>query len=181
MLAQVGVDMNAEFDEIAKFHGHKCPGLAMGYRMTTAAMKLLAESSAADEELVAIVENDACGVDALQWLTGCTFGKGNFIFRDYGKQVYTLYSRNTGKRVRAHFKEGAVPEEARGSKQDMIAWILAADEKNVVDIKEVSLEPPPKAHIYKSIKCDACGEGTMETRIQNGDGKNLCIPCAQKL
>ena len=35
--------MSIEFDEIAKFHGHKCPGLAMGYRMTKAAMKRLSE------------------------------------------------------------------------------------------------------------------------------------------
>ena len=172
--------MNSEFDEIAKFHGHKCPGLAMGYRMTKAAMNRLSETSAADEELVAIVENDACGTDALQWLTRCTFGKGNFIFKDYGKQIFTLYSRNTGKGVRVHFKDGAVPESARASKPDMIAWILAADEKDVVDAKEVSLEPPPKAQIYKSIKCDFCGEGTMQTRIKQVDGKSLCSPCSLK-
>ncbi|MFC1951272.1 FmdE family protein [Chloroflexota bacterium] len=159
---------------------HKCPGLAMGYRMTKAAMKHLAESSSEDEELVAIVENDACGVDALQWLTGCTFGKGNFIFRDYGKQVYTIYSRNSGKGVRTHFKDGAVPEEMRSSRQAMMNWILDADEKDVVEVKEVTLEPPPKAQVYKSVKCDSCGEGVMETRIQKTGGKNLCIPCAQK-
>lgn len=39
-----------------------------------------------DEEMVAIVENDSCAVDAIQVLTGCTLGKGNLIFRDYGKQ-----------------------------------------------------------------------------------------------
>ena len=172
--------MNTEFDEISKFHGHKCPGLAMGYRMTRAAMKRLAESSAVDEELVAIVENDACGVDALQWLTGCTFGKGNFIFQDYGKQVYTIYSRNSGKGVRAHFRDGAAPETARGSKQQLMEWILAADENDVVDVQDVSIEPPPKAVVYRSIKCDVCGEGVMETRIQKVGDRSLCIPCAQK-
>jgi len=172
--------MNTEFDEISKFHGHKCHGLAMGYMMTRAAMKRLAESSAVDEELVAIVENDACGVDALQWLTGCTFGKGNFIFKDYGKQVYTVYSRNNGKGVRVHFKDGAAPEEARVNKQQLMEWILAADEKDVVDVIEVSIEPPPKAVVYKSVRCDVCGEGVMETRIQKASGRNLCIPCAQQ-
>ncbi len=173
-------NVNEQYDEIAKFHGHRCPGLAMGYRMTKAAMNRLAESSAEDEELVAIVENDACGVDALQWLTGCTFGKGNFIFKDYGKQVYTLYSRNTGKGVRVHFKDGSVPAEMRRSKQDMIDWILAADENEVVDVKEVTMDPPPKAQIHKSIKCDVCGEAVMETRIRDMNGSKLCIPCAQE-
>jgi formylmethanofuran dehydrogenase subunit E len=88
------------YEEILKFHGHECPGIAIGYRMAEAAMEELALLRAADEELVAIVENDACGVDAVQCLTGCTFGKGNLIFRDYGKHVYTLYSRKSHVGVR---------------------------------------------------------------------------------
>ena len=47
------------YEEIIQFHGHECPGLAMGYKMATAAMKGLASMRAEDEELVAIVENDA--------------------------------------------------------------------------------------------------------------------------
>ena len=65
------------YDEIIQFHAHECPGLAMGYRMATASMSELDSIRAEDEEIVAIVENDACGVDALQCVTGCTFGKGN--------------------------------------------------------------------------------------------------------
>ena len=75
------------YPEIISFHGHECPGLAIGYRMATAAMEKLSVLRAEDEEIVAIVENDACGVDALQCVTGCTFGKGNLIFHDYGIAV----------------------------------------------------------------------------------------------
>ena len=88
------------FADTVAFHGHSCPGLTIGYRMTKAAMAFLADTRAADEELVAIVENNACGVDALQCLSGCTFSKGNLIFKDYGKHVYTLYNRKTRKGVR---------------------------------------------------------------------------------
>ena len=96
--------MNVEFKQIVRFHGHTCPGLTIGYRMSKAAMNFLSDSRAKDEEIVAIVENDACGVDAVQYLTGCTFGKGNLIFKDYGKQVYTFYSRNKGKGVRMVYR-----------------------------------------------------------------------------
>jgi len=58
------------YEEIIQFHGHECPGIAMGYRMATAAMDKLDSIRAEDEEIVAIVENDACGVDALQCVTG---------------------------------------------------------------------------------------------------------------
>jgi formylmethanofuran dehydrogenase subunit E len=91
------------YEEISQFHGHECPGLAIGYRMATAAMESLELPRAEDEELVAIVENDACGVDSLQCVTGCTFGKGNLLFRDYGKHVYTVYSRSSRLGVRVHF------------------------------------------------------------------------------
>jgi formylmethanofuran dehydrogenase subunit E len=77
------------FEDIVEFHGHVCPGLALGYRVSMFALKELGER-ALDEELVAIVENNSCAVDAVQVITGCTFGKGNLIFKDYGKQVYTF-------------------------------------------------------------------------------------------
>jgi formylmethanofuran dehydrogenase subunit E len=41
--------------EAVQFHGHSCPGLAMGYRMTKAALDHFSHGRAEDEELVAIV------------------------------------------------------------------------------------------------------------------------------
>ncbi|MGD8949855.1 MAG: formylmethanofuran dehydrogenase subunit E family protein [Desulfobacterales bacterium] len=54
-----------------------------------------------------------CGVDALQCVTGCTFGKGNLIFHDYGKHVFTIYSRLTRKGVRVVFLGQNVPDNVR--------------------------------------------------------------------
>jgi formylmethanofuran dehydrogenase subunit E len=55
--------METTYNDIIKFHGHSCPGLAIGYRMTRAALSFFSESRAEDEELVAIVENNACGIE----------------------------------------------------------------------------------------------------------------------
>src|SRR5512134_883344 len=87
------------FDDVVDFHGHSCPGLALGFRVSIRAMKEF-KNLPEDEELVAIAENDSCAVDAVQVMTGCTFGKGNLIFRNYGKQVYTFLKRSTGKSLR---------------------------------------------------------------------------------
>ena len=70
-------------EETIRFHGHSCPGLALGIRAAEVALK--ESERAPDEEVVAVVETDMCGVDAIQYLTGCTFGKGNLIHLDYGK------------------------------------------------------------------------------------------------
>jgi formylmethanofuran dehydrogenase subunit E len=55
---------------------------------------------------VAVTETDMCGVDAIQFLTGCTFGKGNLIHRDWGKNACTFFRRSDGRAVRV----GARPE-----------------------------------------------------------------------
>jgi len=59
------------------FHGHSCPGLAIGIRAAELARDRLGTPDQSD--LVAVAETDMCGLDAIQFLTGCTYGKGNLI------------------------------------------------------------------------------------------------------
>ncbi|MCD6382832.1 MAG: formylmethanofuran dehydrogenase subunit E family protein, partial [Thermoplasmata archaeon] len=90
-------------ERAARFHGHICPGLAVGCVASMIVLQRFPPS--ADEELVAVVENDSCSVDAIQVLTGCTFGKGNLFHYDYGKSVYTFYSRGSSKAIRLAMKD----------------------------------------------------------------------------
>jgi formylmethanofuran dehydrogenase subunit E len=168
------------YPEIVKFHGHECPGLAMGYRMTTAALKALEAQRAEDEELVAIVENDACGVDALQCLTGCTFGKGNLLFRDYGKHVYTVYSRATRKGVRVVFHGRGMPENIRDDREAATQWLLSASDERILTVTPVSVPEPEPARIMNAVPCAICSENVMASRVRNVEGKTICIPCSKK-
>ncbi|MFC1898403.1 FmdE family protein [Candidatus Cloacimonadota bacterium] len=170
------------YDEVLKFHGHSCPGLAMGYKLTVAALNKLDSIRSEDEEIVAIVENDACGTDAVQYLSGCTFGKGNFIFNDFGKMVYTFICRKSGKAVRAsrnpEFLQKIRKDET--TREEMIQLILTSSDEEFAKLGEVKIDLPPKAQLYKNIVCDECGETAMETRIKVIAGKKLCIPCTKK-
>ena len=168
------------YEEIIRFHGHECPGLAMGYRMATAAMEILESFCADDEELVAIVENDACGVDALQCVTGCTFGKGNLLFCNYGKHVYTIYARSSQLGVRVHFHGNEIPEGLREDRSALTKWILSASSDSILSVKLTSIPEPAPAKIRESIICGFCGEGVMESRIQQLHEKPACIPCYEK-
>lgn len=165
------------FEEVVQFHGHICPGLAIGYRMALAGLAALKEIRAEDEELVAIVENDACGVDALQVLTGCTFGKGNLILHDYGKSVYTLFSRKTRQGVRVARRGDAIPEGIEDDRAAKVDWILIAPEDVLLSLQFVTIDEPPKARIHDSVRCDDCGERVMATRIRESGERRLCIPC----
>lgn len=169
-----------KFEEIVQFHGHQCPGLAIGFRMAEAAMDALASMHSKDEEVVAIVENDACGVDALQCVTGCTFGKGNLIFHDYGKQVYTIFSRTSRKGVRVHFHGQGITDEIRQDRTALMNWILTAPVEEILSVRPASAPEPEPAKIRKSISCATCGEATMETRTREVKGRRLCIPCSEK-
>jgi formylmethanofuran dehydrogenase subunit E len=178
-------DIPQDLLEAVKFHGHLCPGLAIGYRASRAAMERMGIARAFDEELVCVVENDSCSVDAVQFLTGCTFGKGNLKYRDYGKQVFTFASRGKlGRAVRVSLKAGAIPppgedvDPAR-RREEALRRLVSAPLEELFHVDEIDFELPDEARIHLSVLCDNCGEPTMETRIVEADGRRLCIPCSQ--
>ena len=47
------------WEKAVAFHGHECPGLAIGVRASVVAMEKLSTGSSEDEELVCVTENDA--------------------------------------------------------------------------------------------------------------------------
>jgi len=184
-----------------QFHGHICPGLLIGVRAAEFAQKHLDVSPDYDEELLAMVETDSCGVDAIQAILGCTFGKGNLIFNDYGKNVYTIASRDKKRAVRVAQKYGATSfresERFRQlNRKDILSEEEAAEKENLIGVlfekimtmpledlftwEDVELEIPGKAQIYGTLQCTACGEGVMETRTRQTDAGILCMPCYNK-
>jgi formylmethanofuran dehydrogenase subunit E len=191
------------FEECVRFHGHACPGLATGYRVATAAMRTLGVPRPYDEELVCIAETDACGVDAVQVVTGCTSGKGNLVVRDYGKHVFSFLSRESGNAVRVLVRQADIPErpamddlrkkvfsgtattreqaEFRSLMRAAIADLLAAKEDAILDIREIAMEPPGKARIFASVTCARCGEPVADAKTRTLDGSRVCIPCADIL
>ncbi len=184
---------------VVEFHGHMCPGLALGVRAAEVALEQIGPHSQ-DEEVVAIVETDMCGVDAVQFLTGCTFGKGNLVHRDHGKNVYTFVRRSDGQALRVSGRPGALgapdaqweelfakvrtgmatSDERRHFwevQQQRSKGILAAPVDELYDVRRVEVDAPPNARILASVACAGCGEPTMETRIRRLDGQDFCVPC----
>ncbi|BHH85843.1 FmdE family protein [Desulforhopalus sp. 52FAK] len=188
------------FQKCLDFHGHLCPGLSLGYQASMAGMSWLEARRAEDEEVVAIVENDACGVDAIQVITGCTFGKGNFIYRDYGKTAFSFFSRETGKGVRIarrpdpdaaldpeHMQLMDKIREATATKEERKRFrtlhdavskrILAKKPEEIFTVTELTVALPDKARIEPSINCDRCGEPTMSTKLRKVNEQRICGGC----
>lgn len=191
-----------ELKAVIDFHGHWCPGLATGIWVAEVALEALGR--AGDEDIVAVAESDSCAVDAVQFLTGCTVGKGNLIIHNIGKMAFSFYRRRDGKAFRIVSRsnvargtsdeyrklqdkknQGTITSEEAARLQELrqehCARILGSDIDDIFVTGE-PLEPvPPFAPMKKSLVCDECGEMIMETRARLSDGRTLCPPCFERL
>ncbi|MBP2640628.1 MAG: formylmethanofuran dehydrogenase, subunit [Firmicutes bacterium] len=162
------------WDRCVNFHGHECPGLAIGFRACEIAKNKLNLSFSTDEEVVCVSENDACGVDAVQVITGCTAGKGNLLHKDTGKMAFLFFNRETGKTVRLILNQ--LP--ATMNREERQKYILEAPEDAVFTIGRPKFTVPEYARKFNTIVCEQCKEGAAEHKIRVHDGKKLCLDCA---
>lgn len=168
--------MNQElWKQAVSFHGHECPGLAIGFRACEIATERLGLTFSPDEEVVCVTENDACGADAVQAVTGCTFGKGNLIYRGTGKMAFTFFKRSTGKKLRVIFK----PSRREMDRKTLQSYILEGPVDELFLLKEPAFELPEKARIFTTVICEVCGEGAPESKIRIQNGQKVCLDCFQ--
>ena len=193
--------MISNIKPIQEFHGHMCPGLAIGIRVAEKAIQEMGQRPG-DEEVVAIVETDNCAVDAIQFVTGCTFGKGNLIHMPYGKNAFRFIRRADRKAIRILVKQNfgkpltpqqdqimkkffdptATPQEkeqAEQLRQAQIDHILSAPLADILEVQTIDPEIPARAKIFRSETCDHCAEKTMEIRLSLLNGQKLCPECYQ--
>ncbi len=171
-----------------RFHGHACPGLAIGYRMALSASSALGlevslhedscRTISPDEELVCVAETDACCVDAVQILLGCTLGKGNLLLKLRGKTAMTFYHRPSRNAVRAVWQADVhTPEGREMSRDEKLLHFLTAPEERLLRVYAVPFDPPSRALISRSLVCAKCGELTAEYAVRLHDGQVFCLDC----
>ena len=164
-------DENKElWKKCAAFHGHVCGGLTIGYKAALYAMELLEMEFSEDEQIVCIAENDACGVDAIQVMLGCSIGKGNLLFHMRGKQAFSFYNRKNGKSVRLVLK----PKPDGMTREQSFDYYQSCRPEDMFDVKRAE-----KARLFDSYTCDCCGESTGANWIRLSGGKKLCLDCYQ--
>ena len=161
------------WQDCVAFHGHECGGLTIGYKASLYAIALLNLEFSDDEQVVCVTENDACGVDAIQVMLGCSIGKGNLLFHMRGKQAYSFYNRKTGASVRLVLK----PRPEGMTKAESFAYYQACKPEDMFEVKNTTIRLPEKARLFDSYTCDCCGEVTGANWIRLADGKKLCLDC----
>lgn len=165
------------WEKAAEFHGHKCSGLAIGYKVSLLALKYLdIKNDINDEDIVCIAETDACGIDAVQVILKATVGTGAMRIQYTGKQAFNIFNRKNGKKARFVLNE----MQNFNTKEERMEYILSTDEEKLFTIKEVKIEFPEKAKIYNSYICAECGEKTAENAVSIVNGRYICNSCNYK-
>jgi len=162
-----------DWEKAMEFHGHACPGLAIGVKAVEAAKEKMGITFSADEEVVCVTENDACGVDAVQVLTGCTMGKGNLIYRGTGKMAFSFFNRKNGDSLRMIIKPFAEEME----REERQAYILNTPADEIFNFMKPTFNLPETARIFNSVICESCGESTPEHKVRLQEGKKVCLDC----
>lgn len=163
----------SDWDRCVAFHGHVCGGLMIGYQAARYAIELLALTFSEDENIVCVSENDACGVDAIQVMLGCSIGKGNLLFHIRGKQAFSFYERSSGKSVRLVLR----PSSDGMNRKSTLRYLSETPPFLLFDVKPTTIEIPSRAKIFESYVCDCCGEETGSKWIRLQGEKKLCLDC----
>ena len=176
------MDENKElWNKCVEFHGHACGGLTIGYKAALYAIERMglrlgggnAGCLSLDEEIVCISENDACGVDAIQVMLGCSVGKGNLLFHMRGKQAFTFFNRKNGESLRLMLK----PKPEGMTREESFAYYQSCQPAEMFDAMDAKLRLPEKARLFDSYACECCGEITGANWIRLAGGKKLCLDC----
>ncbi len=158
------------------FHGHACPGLAIGYRAVEWLEKHLKPDSSThtDETLVCLIENDSCAVDAIQILTQCTIGKGTMVIDMKGKMAFNFFLSDHQESVRLLTR----PFDEKKTKADTMDHVLNMPLEQLFEFKCPDVKIPKKARIYQNTQCQNCEEPVAEPFTVTTDEKTLCLDCA---
>ncbi|QSZ68429.1 formylmethanofuran dehydrogenase [Methanofollis aquaemaris] len=193
----------------AEIHGHYCPGSALGVMASMYGLHLLGpdcmNSDGVMENLLAIVEINACFADGVQAVSGCTLGNNSLIYRDLGKLAVTFAVRGKeeGVRIRARpeFKKyvgdavpefyplmekvimnrAGTPEEEKSFRekgQEAAFALMKLPFEKIFVAETVVPDIPDYAPIAASAVCPQCGEIVMATKIDRDTG--MCFMCSRK-
>jgi formylmethanofuran dehydrogenase subunit E len=173
----------SDFEDFLKkaagFHGSMCTGIALGTRISLAAMKYLGlKPGIRHKNLIVYTEIDRCMTDAVQIVTRCTLGHRSLKYVDYGKFAATFINTATGEAVRGMVKEYFSSEDTI---EKTLEKLVRIPDDELVTLEEVTVSIPetdlPGEPIRKAV-CAVCGERVVDGREVHDKGKILCRACA---
>jgi formylmethanofuran dehydrogenase subunit E len=145
-----------------------------------------------------LVENTTSALDAVQRLTGCTFGNGRLQALDYGRHIYTfIYQDNQALRFTLRPENIDVDPEfltletkiqnQRATMQETARYQILLD-KHVAYWLKTPFETLFETHHTNAlwlerpitsvlVICDRCNQAVLQTHLVEIDGEQICRAC----
>lgn len=177
------------WEQVVDFHGHTCPGIAIGFRVAQIAQRELGLRPGPGSELLVKAETHSCALDAFQVLNKATCGRGSLRVKEKGKHVYLFQYSGREEIVRIAIKGALIehvaePESFASPRQrqnwvlENIQFILGSPEEDFCAIQKIpsSLQQTSKAPHWAT--CSVCGEAVRpDHAVQSGE-EYKCLTCA---
>lgn len=190
---------------VAYYHGHLCPELAIGYRAALLASQELGLSRENASQFFVLAENMTSAIESLQLITGCTIGNQNFFAYDLGKHVYYFgrfatageprkalrlaltnlivdlsHKAAVEKKILAGQADAAELKEYREAINGAVVEILNLPDEELFAKTMISLHPPQPPGRQNYVRCSCCGEVLAVGKSIPGKGDFLCRVCQAK-
>jgi formylmethanofuran dehydrogenase subunit E len=137
---------------VIDFHGHTCPGIALGYRVAQLALKEMGMHPNLESQCIVKAYIRTCAVDAFQVLNRATTGRRALFIEDLNKHVYQFHFSGTHEilqltilpevieHLSLHKADNLSPREKQNWNLKRIQYILTLDEGALCKIERIEGE-----------------------------------------
>lgn len=189
-------------DWAVAFHTHRCPYLAIGFRMGNLAMEALHFDRSHNRGLLVLPEFGegapyTCIMDGIRAATGAIYGQIMIAKTFYGKLAATFYFPQRGgairyslrpefmdqlERTRFHMlrSRGMDPNDMpAGVIEEVLVWLETLSDEVIFKVEhEVGFPYQQMPFTYTKLRCARCGEYVLESFVRTVNGQPMCIPCS---
>lgn len=138
------------WEQVIEFHGHTCPGIALGYRVAQIAKRELSISQTSNPAPAILVKayTHSCAIDAFQIINQATYGRGYLIVEEKKHHVYQFENNKSDKlqitihseileQLADHADDQLSSRERQNKNLEAIRVILGIEESRFCDIQYV--------------------------------------------
>ena len=135
---------------VIDFHGHTCPGIALGYRIAQLAQREMGIRPTPDSECLVKAYTQSCAIDAFQVLNHATIGRRTLILEEMEKHMYEFHFTGTEEilvftispDVLEHLtvlhSETLSPREKQNKNLEGVQYILSLEESTFCVVERIS-------------------------------------------
>jgi len=126
---------NLLWKEVVKFHGHECPGLAIGIRACEAIISKM-NIKPKEDKIICITENNTCPVDGIKYVFGGDYDKKNLFYKESDELAFNIFNASNNDSLRIIYKG----KNNTDTKDGYMKYILSADIDELFDFSKVKYD-----------------------------------------